>query len=861
MAKTPMMMQYLQVKEQYPDAILFYRLGDFYEMFFDDAKTVSRELELTLTGRDCGEAERAPMCGVPYHSAETYIGRLVSRGYKVVVCEQMEDPATAKGIVKREVVRIVTPGTVMGNNLPSEKKNNYLCSVCVDTTGTAVCFCDISTGEMSATFFEGSDMNAVVNELGAFSPSEAIVNVSLCDIPQISEFLTHRIHAFVTDMAKNYFKSDDAQKQLGTLFTPDKTAILTENKPLCSCVIALINYICDTQKTDFSYIKNLDIYNRGQFLEMDVSTRRNLELTETMRTKEKRGSLLWVLDKTRTSMGARMLHKWIEQPLVNPNAIYERQSAVEELVKNTLLRGELDEILKDIKDLERLTGKLVYGSAGGRDLRAVSSTLALIPQIKELLCDTKCAELNDIYSNIDNLSDICSLICNAIVEEPPFSIREGGFIKKGYCEELDKYIDILENGDSLLSNIEVTERQKTGIPKLKVGYNHVFGYYIEVTKLYSDKVPENYIRKQTLANCERYITSELKALESEMLGACEKRNALEYNLFMQVCRNIIGDGNLERIQKTAVNIAKLDVYNCLAEVAFKSNYVRPEVEYGDVISIKEGRHPVVEKFTDNSWFVPNDTLLDREHNRMMLITGPNMAGKSTYMRQVALITIMAQIGSFVPCGEARIGICDKIFTRVGASDDLAQGQSTFMLEMTEVANILKNATGRSLIIYDEIGRGTSTYDGMSIAKAVVEYTVGKKLGAKSLFATHYHELTDLEGKLDGVVNYNIAAKKKGEEIIFLRKIVRGATDDSYGIEVAQLAGVPREVIKNAKSALNEIEAQGLRVVDKTEAKKDANITIEDLAADEIIHKLKNTDVNLLTPIEAMNLLVDLKKLL
>ena len=831
-------------------------------MFFDDAKTASRELELTLTGRDCGEEERAPMCGVPYHAAETYIGRLVNRGYKVVVCEQMEDPALAKGLVKRDVVRIVTPGTVMGDNLPSETKNNYLCSICVDGGAVALVFCDISTGDMNATLLSGEGcVDRAINELGAYSPSEVIMNISRYDLPAVSMFLDERLHAFVTDKMEDAFLFKSISDRVGTMFSPDTVSELEENKTMGNAVCALLDYIADTQRTDISYIKSLNIYTEGQFLEMDISTRRNLELTETMRSKEKRGSLLGVLDRTHTSMGARLLRKWIERPLVNAKAIDRRLNAVEELCGDGILRGELGEQLRGVFDLERLTGKLVYGSANARDLVAVAATLSRIPEVKKLLCETSSDELSHIYSDLDELADVRLLIESSIVDEPPFSIREGGLIRRGYNAEVDRLFTIVNDGSSYVRDIEERERQRTGIPKLKVGYNKVFGYYIEISKSYTDRAPEDYIRKQTLVNCERYITPELKELEGTVLSASDKLNTLEYQLFSEICSKIIGGGNLERIQSAAGHLSTLDVYLSLADVACRSDYVRPEVEYGEVIKIKEGRHPVVEAFASDGYFVPNDTLLDCGFNRLMLITGPNMAGKSTYMRQVALITLMAQLGSFVPAAEARIGICDKIFTRVGASDDLSSGQSTFMLEMTEVAYILKNATRRSLIIYDEIGRGTSTYDGMSIAKAVVEYTAGKKIGAKTLFATHYHELTALEGEVEGVVNYNIAAKKKGDSVTFLRRIIRGATDDSYGIEVAQIAGVPREVIKKAREALKKIEAEGKTPVEKTERPDDGSISFDDIALDQIRDKLIGTDVNILTPLEALNLIVELKKML
>ena len=861
---TPMMQQYLAVKEEYKDSILLYRLGDFYEMFFEDAKTASRELELTLTGRDCGEPERAPMCGVPYHAAETYIGRLVNKGYKVVVCEQTEDPAQAKGLVRREVTRIITPGTVIGQNIPSATKNNYLCSICFMKGEIGVAFADISTGDMAATRFEGPEcVTQLINELAAYSPTEAILNIRRYDIPDLSIFLDQRLNAFVTDMQGTRFEISRVKGLIDKCFADTELETLRSDALLCSSVGALIDYILETQKTEISYIKEINIYQSGRYLEMDANTRRNLELCETMRSKEKRGSLLGVLDKTYTSAGARMLRKWIDQPLVNTNQILRRQSAVDELYSDMMLRDELAELLRGVLDLERLMSKIVYGSANSRDLKSVSATISIIPQIKNLLCNAKSTEINSIYNTLDTLDDIYGLIERAIVEkDQPFSVREGGMIREGYNAEVDRLNAIKNGGQGYIRDIEVREREATGIPKLKVGYNRVFGYYIEISKSYTDMAPENYMRKQTLTNCERYITEELKKLESEVLGASDKLAALEYQLFMEICTEISKTENVKRIQGTAAALATLDTYLSLGTVAAQNNYVRPEVDYSDVITVKEGRHPVVEKFTRDGVFVPNDTLLDTAHNRMILITGPNMAGKSTFMRQVALITLMAQIGSFVPAEEARVGIVDKIFTRVGASDDLASGQSTFMLEMNEVAYILKNATKRSLIIYDEIGRGTSTYDGMSIARAVVEYTASKKIGAKTLFATHYHELTSLEGEVEGVRNYNIAAKKRGDDIIFLRKIVKGATDESYGIEVAKLAGVPNPIIKRAKEVLGNIETETRRIpIAAAEDDEGMNLTFEDFARDEAIHKLKNTDLNILTPLDALNLIADIKKIL
>ncbi|MBE6621400.1 MAG: DNA mismatch repair protein MutS [Ruminococcaceae bacterium] len=858
MAMTPMMEQYLEIKNRYRDAILMYRLGDFYEMFFDDAKVVSRELELTLTGRNCGDGERAPMCGVPFHSADNYIGRLVAKGYKVVVCEQMEDPATAKGLVKRDIVRVVTPGTVIDNTQLDESQNNYLCALCCEEGAAAMAFVDVSTGEMSATRFEGKDrLDRILNELGTFQPKELMVNCSLNDVPAVREYVRERLRAYVTEGQSERFDYTRALARVTRQFGTAASEAREKGPQVVSAIGALLEYITETQMTDVTNVSGLKLYDDGQYLELDLATRRNLELCETMRSKEKKGSLLWVLDRTKTSAGARMLRRWVEQPLVNAHKIGRRQRAVSELCSSFMAREELAEQLRHVLDLDRLMTKLVYGTANARDLRAIAATAALIPEIKELTADFVSEELSDIHLHLDTLSDIRELIETAIVEEPPFSLREGGFIRRGYRADADELYTIVHNGKSYIEKIAEEEREKTGIKNLKVAFNRVFGYYIEVTKSNLAEVPDRYIRKQTLVNAERFITEELKEKETLILGASDKLNALEYELFTEIRERIAAQ--VKRVQQAASLIAKLDCYVSLADAAVRNGWCCPEIEYGSVIAIKEGRHPVVEQFTSDGYFVPNDTLLDTNHNRLALITGPNMAGKSTYMRQVALIVLMAQIGSFVPAREARIGIVDKIFTRVGASDDLASGTSTFMLEMNEVAYILKNATRRSLIIYDEIGRGTSTFDGMSIARAVAEYTAGKKIGAKTMFATHYHELTVLEKEIEGVVNYNIAAKKKGDDITFLRKIVKGATDDSYGIEVAKLAGVPNDVIRRAKDVLRQLtetQAKPQRVVPEV----NTNITFDDFKADEVREKLLNTDVNLLTPVEALNLLVELKQL-
>ena len=865
---TPMMEQYFQIKEQYKDHLLFYRLGDFYEMFFDDAVLASRELELTLTGRDCGEAERAPMCGVPFHSSESYIGRLIEKGYKVAICEQTEDPALAKGLVKREVVRVVTPGTLIESGLLTEQRNNYLCALYMGEFEFGVCFADISTAEIYATVLDGNNMEArLKSELGTYAPREVICNLKAVNMGEVGEFIASHDAIMLTDGQSARYEYAIAKELVQKQFGERIRAEILENKPLVMAVGAVLSYITDTKKSEISYMKELNVYSDGQYLEMDINTRRNLELTESMRTKEKKGSLLWVLDKTKTAPGARLLRKWVEHPLLNVSAIVARQGAIEELCGEFMLREQLAEALSGVLDLERLITRIVYGSANGKDLRAVANTASVLPEIRELLSSCKSAELRRICEDLDPLGDVCNTVKAAICEEPPFSIREGGIIADGYSKDVDYLRSVMHDGKGWLEKLLEEEREKTGIKTLKIHYNKVFGYYIEVTKSLVSQVPDRYIRKQTLSNCERYFTEELKDLENTILGASDKICALEYDIFQEV-RNFVSEQSA-RIQKTAALLAELDAYLSLATVAVKNNYVRPEVDQSDVIEICDGRHPVVEKFVKDSYFVPNDVSLNTTDMRLMLITGPNMAGKSTYMRQVALITVMAQIGSFVPAKEARVGVVDKVFTRVGASDDLASGQSTFMLEMNEVSYILKNATRRSLIIYDEVGRGTSTFDGMSIARAIVEYTSSRKIGAKTLFATHYHELTSMEEEFEGVVNYNIAAKKRGDSITFLRKIVRGSTDDSYGIEVAKLAGLPNEVIKRAREVLASVEATSRAIADsteggigtkkKTQQKDDSLISFDDCINEQVIAELKAADLNTLSPFECMSFLFDLKK--
>ena len=858
---TPMMLQYLDIKKQYPDAFLFYRLGDFYELFFDDAKEASKLLDLTLTGRDCGEAERAPMCGVPYHSADGYIAKLVEKGHKVVICEQMEDPASAKGIVRRDIVRIITPGTVTDSKMLDDKQNNYLCALCLMSGEAGLAFVDASTGDIAATSLKGGWLeNRIMTEIEAYSPRELLLNTALSDYPKLSDYLRNRLKAMVSDKEEERFDYGKAMLTVKRKFGKGGAVRDGESPALISAVGALLGYVSENQKTDISYIKNLNIYTDGQFLEIDPNTRRNLEICETMRTKEKKGSLLWVLDRTRTSMGARLLRKWLELPLVNTYYITRRQEAVEELKNDFMLREEIGENLKSVLDMERVMAKVVYGTGNARDLRAVADTLSVIRPIIALMQDVRCAELKELRDGFDALEELIGELNRNLKPELPFLVREGGMINDGVNEELDRLRGLLSNSQKYLDELVEEERKATGISKLKCGYNRVFGYYIEITNSNKEQIPDYYIRKQTLTGAERYITPKLKELESEILGASEKICALEYDIFCRL-RDETAD-KTKVIQNNAALLALLDVYVSLAEVASRNNYVRPEVAYDDRIYIKDGRHPVVEQFVRDSYFVPNDTELDTSSNRLMLITGPNMAGKSTYMRQVALIALMAQAGSFVPASEAHIGLVDKLFTRVGASDDLASGQSTFMLEMNEVAYILKNATKRSLIIYDEIGRGTSTFDGMSIARAVAEYTAGKKLGSKTLFATHYHELTELEDTSDGIVNYNIAAKKKGDDIIFLRKIVRGTADDSYGIEVAKLAGIPGEIIRRAKDILAETEAGSQIPAGHTvkEEKTEDNISFEDISNAEIADKIRKCDINTITPIEALNFIYELKKL-
>ncbi len=859
---TPMMKQYLEIKDEYSEYILLYRLGDFYECFFDDALIASHELELTLTGRDCGEGKRAAMCGVPFHKADVYIGRLVDKGYKVAICEQTENPKEAQGLVKRAVTRVVTPGTVTDSSALIDGKNNFLCGICFGTENISVAFVDITTGEMSVTYLSGTDAESrLLNELGTYQPSEVIMNITCDNVPMISAFITERLGALITDSVKRLFNYDTAAEAVKSVFDKDEESKLTSPEMIIA-VGALIGYIKETQKTEIAYASGINVYSKGQYLEIDLNTKRNLELTESMRNKERRGSLLWVLDKTKTAMGTRLLRSWIIKPLINPLQIAKRQGAVTALLSDLRKRDALCELLSSVLDLERLTARAVYTSANAKDLQAICQSISKLPEIKSLISGFNSGALQEISAELDTLDDLCELLDAAIADNPPYTVREGGMIKPGYDSDVDYYRSIKCGGEEIMKSIEEREKDLTGIRTLKVDYNKVFGYYIEVSKSFINDVPDRYVRKQTLTNCERYITQELKEMENSIFGADEKLVALEFEIFSRLRETVAK--NAERIMKSAAMVAELDVYRSFAEVADKNAYVCPEVDLSSELTIKDGRHPIVEKFVTDSYFVPNDTLLDTGANRMMIITGPNMAGKSTYMRQVAIITVMAQIGSFVPARYAKIGIVDKLFTRVGASDDLAAGQSTFMLEMSEVAAILKNATKRSLIIYDEVGRGTSTYDGMAIARAVVEYTASKKIGAKTLFATHYHELTAMENDTEGVVNYNIAAKKRGDSITFLRKIVRGGTDDSYGIEVAKLAGVPSEVTKRAKEILKDIESGAPRAEKVTVREENEFDLFSSLSASresEAAEKIRGIDLNTLTPIEAMNLLFEVKKML
>ena len=871
---SPMMQHYLQTKEEYPDCILFYRLGDFYEMFFEDAKIVSRELELTLTGKSCGQEERAPMCGVPFHAYESYMNRLVAKGYKVAICEQMEDPKHAKGMVRREVIRVVTPGTNINEQALDEGKNNYIMCIVSLSDQFGVATADVTTGDFFVT--EVDSKRRLLDEIYKFSPTEVVCNEALFMSGLDIDDLKNRVGIVLYSLENWYFDDSLCENTLKEHFRVNSLEGLGLADLECGMIASgsLLKYLYETQKNSLEQISAIHPYTTGKFMVLDSSTRRNLELVETLREKAKRGSLLWVLDKTKTAMGARMLRSFVEQPLIEKEEIEGRLDAIEELMQRAIDREELREYLNPVYDLERLLTRITYQSANPRDLTAFKSSIGMIPHIRGILLELQSKEIQGICEDMDTLEDLYTLIDAAIEEEPPITVREGGIIKDGYHEEIDRLREAKSQGKNWLAELEAKEREKTGIKNLKIKFNKVFGYYLEVTNSFKDLVPDYYTRKQTLTNAERYITPELKEMEDMILGAEDKLVQLEYELFRELREQIAK--NVVRIQKTAKALAKIDVFASLALISEQNHYCRPSLNQNGRIDIKNGRHPVVEKMINNDMFIANDTYLDNQKNRISVITGPNMAGKSTYMRQTALIVLMAQIGCFVPAETADIGIVDRIFTRVGASDDLASGQSTFMVEMTEVANILRNATGNSLLILDEIGRGTSTFDGLSIAWAVVEHISNPKLlGAKTLFATHYHELTELEGKLDNVNNYCIAVKEKGDDIVFLRKIVKGGADKSYGIQVAKLAGVPDSVIERAKEIAEELGRHD--IVDFTEIlsnkknsatkKKKEHLDEVDLTQmslfdavndNDIIEELKEIDVGNLTPIEALNKLYELQ---
>lgn len=871
---TPMMKQYMQTKEEYKDCILFYRLGDFYEMFFDDALTASKELEITLTGKNCGLEERAPMCGIPYHAVDSYLNRLVSKGYKVAICEQVEDPKTAKGIVKREVIRVVTPGTNLDTQGLDETKNNYIMCIVYMADRYGLSVADVTTGEYLVT--ELDSQTKLMDELYKFMPSEIVCNEAFYMSGLDLDDLKNRLHMAIYSLEAWYFDDALCRETLQEHFKVASLEGIGLSDYECGMIAsgALLKYLEETQKNSLSHMSRLTRYATGNYMVLDSATRRNLELVETLREKQKRGSLLWVLDKTKTAMGARTLRKYVEQPLIDKKSIVKRLDAVAELKDNAICREEIREYLNPVYDLERLVGKITYQSANPRDLIAFQSSLSMLPSVKCILKDMESDLLKEIYEELDPLEELCDLVGRAIQEEPPLAMKEGGIIKDGYNEEVDRLRKAKSEGKNWLADLETKEREKTGIKNLRIRYNKVFGYYLEVTNSFKDLVPDYYTRKQTLANAERYIIPELKELEDTILGAEDKLCALEYELYCEV-RNTIA-AELTRIQRTAKAVAKLDVIASLALVAERNNYVRPKINEKGVIDIRDGRHPVVEKMIPNDMFIANDTYLDDKKQRISIITGPNMAGKSTYMRQAALIVLMAQLGSFVPASSANIGLVDRIFTRVGASDDLASGQSTFMVEMNEVANILRNATSKSLLILDEIGRGTSTFDGLSIAWAVVEYISNSKLlGAKTLFATHYHELTELEGKISNVNNYCIAVKEKGDDIVFLRKIVKGGADKSYGIQVAKLAGVPDPVINRAKEIVEElvtaditgkvkdIAVQGSETKKKMQKKLDeVDLTqfslFDTVKDDDVLNELKELDISHMTPMDAMNKLYQLQ---
>lgn len=856
MALTPMMQQYLDIKKQYDDCILFFRLGDFYEMFFEDAKLASRELELVLTGRDCGLKERAPMCGIPYHAVDSYIGKLIARGYKIAICEQLEDPALAKGIVKRGIIKIFTPGTYTNKSFLEENKNNYISSLYIDKELDmfSICFSDVSTGEFNCT--EGSlDLPTILDEISKYGPREMLLQDEMED--SIYKNITQVFKGSITKLSPDYFKEDFSQL-LSNQFEDFDSQKLDES--LTICCGSLLKYIIDTQKTSLSHINKINRYSIVDYLSIDSNSRRNLELTENLREKKKRASLLWVIDKTSTAMGGRQLRRWVERPLIKKSSIKMRQDSVEEILNDISSQEDLKSSLKNIYDIERLVGRISSKSVNAKELIFLKNSIEKIPDVKSILSKFNTSLLAHMYESLDELRDIYDLIDTSIVDDPPMSVKEGNIIKKGYDGEIDELKDIKTNGRKWIANLEKSEREHTGIKSLKIGYNKVFGYFIEVTKSNLNLVPDDrYIRKQTLTNCERYITPELKEMEDKILKAEDRLINLEYTTFVKIRDDI--EKQVDRMQISARIISELDCLNSLAETALENNYCKPEITSGDSISIIDGRHPVVEKMLDTGSFVANDVNLDRKNNQLLLITGPNMAGKSTYMRQTALIVILAQIGSFVPAKSASIGICDKIFTRIGASDDLSSGKSTFMVEMWEVSNILKNATNKSLVLLDEVGRGTSTYDGLSIAWSVIEYMCGsRKMKCKTLFATHYHELTRLEGKIPGVKNYSVAVNEINGEVVFLRKIVEGGADQSYGIEVAKLAGIPEKVIKRAKEILSELESENTSEpadVEVVHEKPAVQINMQDIEEQKFIKEISSINILDMTPMEGFNKLYDI----
>ena len=861
---SPMMQHYMEKKEEYKDCILFYRLGDFYEMFFDDAITASRELEITLTGRACGLEERAPMCGVPFHAAEMYIAKLISKGYKVAICEQLEDPKTAKGIVKRDVIRVVTPGTVIESNLLDEKKNNFIMSIVKKGLFFGIAVCDVSTGDFLATqITEENNFEKLLDEIARFMPAEIVANKMMYKSEKEIARIKDRINVCISNVEEDSFSEETDFLERMYTFKNETGSGLKDNLFAIAAINGLTSYLNATQKIKLDHINTIQLYKTTKYMALDVNARRNLELTDRMRDKSKKGTLLWVLDKTATSMGGRMLRRWINDPLVDVKEINERLEAVKELKENMILRGDILETLNRVYDIERLAGRISYGNANARDLISLKSSLSKLPELKTELSQTNSKMLKKLYSDLDELKDVTELIEKSIVDEPPITIKEGGIIKTGYSEEIDECKRAAIEGKSWLVNIEAKEKELTGIKTLKVGYTKVFGYYIEVTKSFLKQVPtDRYIRKQTLTGAERFITEELKSIEDKVLGAEERIVTLEYDEFVKIRTKI--SSQIERIQKSSTVVAIVDVLNDFANIAEDYEYCMPKVDEEDEILIKDGRHPVIERMIDNGSFVENDTYLNRRDDRLSIITGPNMAGKSTYMRQVALITLMAQIGCFVPASSAKIGVVDKIFTRVGASDDLSMGQSTFMVEMSEVANILKNATKNSLVILDEIGRGTSTYDGLAIAWAVAEYIADtNNIGCKTLFATHYHELTSLEEKLEGVKNYQIAVKEKGEDVIFLRKIIPGGTDESYGIHVAKLAGAPKKMLTRANEILKTLEKK-VKIKEKQEEKEmkkqvTGQLDMYNYKLADIASELDKININELTPIDALNTIVKIKE--